>query len=89
MNKEQFTPGPWVIGKINSHTIFTELDGGESICEVEHLDNYKANANLIAAAPDMYEALKNFVKHYSNFIHPDDMTMIEAKAALNKANPQL
>jgi len=78
MNKEQFTPG--------SMKIFNERG--------------TPNANLISASPDMYEALKkleiNLIVLANDARTPKVISGLiygfledsQAKAALNKANPQ-
>lgn len=48
--KEKFTPGPWKIRKTDN--AIRRLTGAKTPSEVQ------ANAHLIAAAPDMYEALE-------------------------------
>ena len=57
-NKEQFTPGPWVVNtfKVNGQHKLEVLDAtGANAC-------VQANAHLIAAAPAMYEALKGCLR---------------------------
>ena len=55
----QFTPGPWVInanGDINSEQ--------GAICWLPSgIHNKHNNATLIAAAPAMYEAIKQVIEH--------------------------
>lgn len=62
------TPGPWEIDKRCETSVFAELDGRRGICSTggystntidpEVLnDENNANARLIAAAPDLLEAL--------------------------------
>jgi hypothetical protein len=58
-----------------------------------HMDTIEAeaNANLIAAAPDMYEALKQLINDLDfnkDNIHGANGSYNKAKAALKKANPQ-
>ncbi len=65
----------------------------------EHGKESEANANLIAAAPDMYEALKKCLKIFNQLAdagrYPEPM-MVEnggegfgfIEAAISKANPQ-
>lgn len=59
MSNTKFTPGPWdvYVGDDESIRIVTDE---RRICDVTiYLDEVDgANAHLIAAAPDMYEALK-------------------------------
>ena len=56
MTERKWTPGPWEIGNDNRIE-----DGGYGVAViVDDCPNHEASANahLIAAAPDMYEALK-------------------------------
>ena len=60
--RSTFTPGPWSVGKKTGTLVFTGSDGGmgDFICEVSGEDDTprevnKANARLIAAAPELYE----------------------------------
>lgn len=90
----EHTKGEWIVkenGKYETPSIwgsFPDGSGTQEICRVK--DTYAmgttgANAHLIAAAPDMYEALKGIVADLENVVHPD---VLEATlAALLKANP--
>ena len=52
------TPGPWVIGKQDHDVITVDTTNGTAICDVYvDSDDRPANASLIAAAPDLLEAL--------------------------------
>lgn len=86
-----FTPGPWEISrhhqKINggwpAHYMIGQQDemyDHAIVLSSEDSGEGKANANLIAAAPDMYEALKYIVEQYGHC-----MPLNKAKAALAKA----
>ena len=66
---EKFTPGPWMVWscfrKKNGKLPIVHDESGDTvtICEViddkEHPEIADADAALIAAAPEMYSALKN------------------------------
>lgn len=89
----KFTPGPWGIvdglfisGPDGVEFASTKFDA----CE----ERREANARLISAAPDMYEALKAFLKYYVGFVNSGDAgfwdpekdeIVINARAALSKA----
>lgn len=102
MSKNGWTPGPWVVdrewpnNKVCGHTaisgsvgkprehramvqVVTSLEGG----------TYRegdANARLIAAAPELAEALQMFVDHYPACINPFlDEAYRNARLALSKA----
>jgi hypothetical protein len=101
----EHTPGPWHVvpyGDGNALVICTEPDGNWRICFLATPgDSYgawktiKADAHLIAAAPEMFEALKRWVDLAETAIrkigiepHPDERTcLVIAKAALAKASP--
>ena len=90
MSKEQFTPGPWDI------KICLSRPDGYMAFRIERMNENDsirtvATKNLIAAAPDMYDALKNMVKldnhaDYCGLLTPS-LKEVRAKAiaALNKA----
>lgn len=59
--KEQFTPAPWHVNKSDNCLVYDADNIG--VCSTRHNDgeprrNAKANATIIAAAPEMYEALE-------------------------------
>jgi hypothetical protein len=100
MNKEQFTPGPWRIKNVKVEypctVLHIETCNGIQIAEMADDDNGAKfiNANLIAAAPDMHEALKKAVFLIQGYMvayghGPSATSELEyLNAALNKANPQ-
>jgi hypothetical protein len=86
------TPGPW--------SVYPETDGAE-ICAVDMApglpirqivarpvrgDNWIANARLIAAAPELLEALREYASVYSEYWKPG-MPILEpmSDAAIAKA----
>ena len=90
MMTEKFTPGPWT--KMNATDVFEGYWNGRQVadCMVDNDINYpqqKANAALIAAAPDMYEALDNLLEAWDEWgvsSFPDPFADM-ARAALAKA----
>ena len=64
MSDTKFTPPPWLIqdGFSEGFEVYAETPdniGYYEIAEIKDLEHEtEANANLIAAAPDMYEALR-------------------------------
>lgn len=70
MSKHKFTPGPWktFLGEAEDTLHITTLDRlNRDMCEIASVDIHfndpfgaeqTANAHLISAAPEMYEALK-------------------------------
>ena len=60
MSNTEFTPGPWEVNERLMYSIeikSTERELLADVFKVQHGD-YVKNANLISAAPDMYEACK-------------------------------
>jgi hypothetical protein len=90
MNNSKHTPGPWYL--LPSRTL-TNVKGfqGEQICQ---LNINSPDAALIAAAPEMLEALETMIKHCAGqaSINDPDMTIAEdiavqnALKAIQKAN---
>lgn len=74
-NHTAHTPGPWEIGRVNSGPVAgaipittqgyreTFRDGVLITSVYGSAARSEANAHLIAAAPDMYEALKLVMQH--------------------------
>lgn len=78
------TPGPWV----NSNgTVHKKSGGWVANCDGHNgsgCEQCNANANLIAAAPEMYEALIRL--NMATIISPDpESPYMQARMALNKA----
>lgn len=65
-----FTPGPWEVIKHERFPFEREVKSEDGyICDMEGLSDsdmptVEANARLIAAAPEMYEALKRLVSDF-------------------------
>lgn len=73
-----FTKGPW---RVDGYLIIG--DNGYTICDLwDYTTYYTNNAHLIAAAPEMYEALKN-IENDDNSMNETAWLMI--KDALAKA----
>lgn len=59
------TPGPWVIGRSRRghDVVMVDTASGTAICDVYgDSDDRPANARLIAAAPDLLEALETLYR---------------------------
>ena len=79
------TPGPWNVGLREDQTIFTE---NLRVATVEcPRKEWKANARLIAAAPDMLAALKALHAAHRAFSGSEDWGVYddEARAAAEAA----
>lgn len=96
------TKGPWRIGKIATHV---ESDSGEGICSTGGYQNntenqwelnerQQANARLIAAAPDLLEALEKIATvkciQFAE-LPPDNCGCVGclARAAIRKAKGEM
>lgn len=87
MSTPKHTPGPWELSDCGEH-IIGQADQDE-IIEVANLSNTlntKANANLIAAAPEMLEALESVVKAIAEYQVIDEVKLM---AAIKKAKGEL
>ena len=93
--KQAFTPGPWQITSSNFDIknavgIKSLRDDGWVVADVwrdEEEIPWEANARLIAAAPDLYEALATMVEDAEKAANPAArlFNYAAAKAALAKA----
>jgi len=80
--KTQFTPGPWHLG-YNKHD--ASIHNGVTIASVcDDATHWKANARLIASAPELLSALERLA-------HPmaDDDDLDYAREIIAKAKGQL
>lgn len=71
-----FTPGPWSIEKeFDSHSIVNRQYAGDEWCVAEvyrRTDVGSANASLIAAAPELLEALEALFDDYKQLADSGD-----------------
>lgn len=88
------TPGPWVASKTGRGIgPISGLDDQSfgMIIEVAYvefdpeIEIQVANANLIAAAPELLEALQNMVEAYQYEASIDNPALLSARAAIAKA----
>lgn len=105
MNKH--TPGPWHVSKVDRDWVVSALstdavDYSVAYCQPSGWHkkdlNHKANAHLIAAAPDLLEALKSVINaidtanaltgHLEGFAKVFAPTLAAANAAIAKAEGQ-
>ncbi|MBS1003186.1 hypothetical protein JK183_04740 [Acetobacter thailandicus] len=79
--KEKFTPGPWRPGFKNIG--YVQAENGALIAKCQRLTslcNLQANAQLTAAAPELYEALDMAVKDLitaANMLPDIDLALLE------------
>lgn len=72
--KTKHTPGPWQYDE-DGHFVSVDMDASKMICDIrgwgwlqkmghaKAIEVQKANAKLIAAAPDLLEALQDLINH--------------------------
>lgn len=86
MTERNWTPGEWRVdgGQITSDELH-EMD-----CIVSHVCGGKANAHLISAAPDMYEALTELILKVKLIDHECEFDLcLDAEQALAKAKGEI
>lgn len=66
------TPGPWKIGKSETTEMAIREPDGECVAVACELPEMKANARLIAAAPELLDILKTLLQ--------EDDTVVSAKS---------
>lgn len=69
MSETKFTPGPWQVGKSiyqSQARVVAEKGGRVADVFAYEEDQAHANAALIAAAPEMYEALADIAENCGN-----------------------
>jgi hypothetical protein len=82
----QHTPGPWAIYEWDNK-VHIEATGRNLIATIARKEQ-DANAHLIAAAPDMLDALDDVLAIGPGKIMPDAETYAKCQAAIAKARGQ-
>ena len=87
MSKPKFTPGPWTAYKFSSDWWVGNAsdDSGPMLRVGSWYDEREANANLIAAAPDLYAACAEFVRKVESGAARSTRSYEQMLAALAKA----
>ena len=94
MSEKKFTPGPWVVYRHLPTDVVVSKSGECSLatldCGCGDRKTRRANAHLIAAAPELYKALEEMSSCLSDIISGNDWGAVEeylddARAALAKA----
>ena len=81
------TPGPWAI-YVNapSDIVIRKMSkDGYELCSIARVSSGYANARLIAAAPELLEALADCVEHMHWTQPQGEAALKKAKAAIAKA----
>ena len=85
------TPGPWVFNESIPRTVKAPKDGyiTRHICDMDASTisafDQDANARLIAAAPDLLEALSLLVAGIEDSVSPTFIPLAKARDAIAKA----
>ena len=92
MSELKHTPRPWVLSPNDSGEIFGYGSDYYAVCEVVSGIDQAANAQLIAAAPDLLaacqlavEAIRECDMEVGIFGVPEDEIMAKLRDAINKA----
>ena len=94
MSEPKFTKGPWKATYDSQLQAAIEIYNTEDRVivavlpdrgTIEAMPEIEANANLIAAAPDMYEALETIERVAGIGMMEDDPAKVKARDALRKA----
>ncbi len=94
MSEKKWTPGPWSVCNMTSWCCVDHAEWGTTVAEIgENDETGLANAHLIAAAPELYEALQAMIDLQENAtpfggeIYRDrvDRVFDQCRAALAKA----
>ena len=87
----KWTPGPWELVKVKGRPqpMITVCAGPQPVCDMyrgyDKPDwTIEADAALVAAAPDLAEALENLVNEIVEY-NPTNINITAARAALDKA----
>ena len=87
MTETEHTPGPWGIFHIpdgRPHMIQSKVNGVGIGTVFTHNENLYANADVLAAAPEMLEALKNALSILKTF-HDTSGVIQQIEAVISKA----
>lgn len=86
MKKEKFTKGPWRIEEFRDFASI--MAGYTEICYIDddlNCDKVRANARLIAAAPEMYELLELLDNYLATNGGLNDRMTTEIRKLMKKA----
>ena len=79
MTQFKGTPGPWIVGGNEGNKLSVNADP-YFVALVDEGDSQEANARLIAAAPELLEALQDLQARACIYVNTS-----KAEAAINKA----
>lgn len=91
----QFTPGPWSYERAQldvswqpNYVIYPIADEDHQIAEVNGQINKSADAHLIAAAPDLYNALFMVADEFGSYLKGRHRAVINAALAKARGEPK-
>ena len=79
------TEGPWPMRESATHVTVTNARGDAVFHDDKRIPGVMADARLIAAAPDLLEALKWMVLRTEEGGYPDGKCLEDARAAIARA----
>jgi len=85
LKAESFTRGPWAAQVERGLFVYAVDENAPTVCIVSDTEQGEANARLIAAAPDLYEALKMMLDRFNGEEMITPLELAKAVAALAKA----
>lgn len=86
MSNAKYTKGPWGVKRTKVGMTPTVCAKDGIVFSVDRSpEELLANANLAAAAPEMAEALKTFIKVFASYEGWSEAPFVKARAALEKA----
>ena len=92
MSEPKHTPGPWEADESRAMTAINTADKHVAMVNISHqvsIAEHHANARLIAAAPEMLDALESLVSCISETRGSDAyLALIAARDAITKAKGQ-
>lgn len=76
MSDTKHTPGPWKVDEVGPLGVIQDDEDGRGICDIhapseDFMEEYKANARLIAVSPELLEAAEAAFRTLSEFADPD------------------
>jgi len=81
--KHKFTPGPWKVDRDENFILSEGFGDVACIVNIENREEREANRALIAAAPELYEALMAIVDVFPE--RPGEEVLSKINKALAKA----
>lgn len=81
MTDTSFTPGPWSVDQLGFNVVVHSETGSHTVAMTQPGARMKADALLIAAAPDMLAALRAAEQCIGKKSHPANLRLVRAAIA--------